>query len=157
MNIERLVADHAGWIRMKAATFYSDRTDAEDLAGETIFKCLNDGHRFDSSRSFKPWALTIMANTYKVQYNRRKCVLFSGFEDASDALSPLRSDQRAVLRSILSLIRDCARRSRCVECVILYAKGYDYSEIADLLRIPVGTVKSRISAGRAMLREAVHR
>lgn len=155
MTIEDLVAEHAGWIRMKAATFYADRNDAEDLAGETIFKCLNDGHRFDTSRSFKPWAYTIMANTFKVQYNRRKCVLFSGFEDASDALSPLRSDQRAVLRSILSVIRDCARRSRCVECVILYAKGYDYSEIATKVGIPLGTVRSRISVGRKFLQKAL--
>lgn len=155
MEIEKLVARHAGWIRMKAAAFYSDKADADDLAGETIFKCLNDGHRFDASRSFKPWAYTIMVNTYKVQYNRRKCVLFTGYDETCNALSDQRTDNYAVMRSMLSVIRDCMRRSRRIECVLLYAKGYDYAEIADIMKIPVGTVKSRIAAGRRILRSAL--
>jgi len=45
--------------------------------------------------------------------------------------------------------------SCCIECVLLYAKGYSYDEIAERIGIPVGTVKSRVSAGRKMLREAL--
>lgn len=155
MTIEDLVVRHAGWIRMKAAAFYSDKADADDLAGETIFKCLNDGHRFDASRSFKPWAYTIMVNTYKVQYNRRKCVLFTGYDEIGTALSDLRTDQRAIVTRMYSIIRDCRRKSCCMECVLLYAKGYDYSEIAEKVGIPIGTVKSRISAGRKFLQKAL--
>lgn len=157
MEFEKLVAQHAGWIRKKASAFYSDKEDADDLAGETIYKCLNDSHRFDYSKNFKPWAYTIMLNTYKVQYNRRKCVLFSGYDEIGNAMSSLCTDQYAVVRTMLSVIRDCMRRSRCIECVLLYAKGYDYTEIAERLHIPVGTVKSRIAAGRRMLRSALSR
>lgn len=52
-------------------------------------------------------------------------------------------------------IRECARKSVAIECVILYAKGYNYDEISKMLRIPKGTVMSRISNGRKMLREAL--
>lgn len=42
-----------------------------------------------------------------------------------------------------------------MECVILYAKGYNYGEISAMLGIPLGTVMSRISNGRKMLRDAL--
>ncbi len=154
MNIEELVVKHAGWIRNKARRFYSDEYDADDLASETIYKCLSQARRFDSERSFKPWALTIMENTFKTQYNRRKCVLFTDYDDYDPYIGNEYADQRASINRILSIVRDCGRKSRCIECVLLYAKGYSYDEIAEIVGIPVGTVKSRVAAGRKMLREA---
>lgn len=155
MNIEELVVKHAGWIRKKARRFYSDEYDADDLASETIYKCLSQARRFDSERRFKPWALTIMENTFKTQYNRRKCVLFTDYDDYDPYIGNEYADQRASINRILSIVRDCGRKSRCIECVLLYAKGYSYDEIADIVGIPVGTVKSRVAAGRKMLREAL--
>ncbi len=154
MGIEDIIVSHIGWIRKKAKYYYADDAEADDLASETIYKCLSQGSRFDTSRDFKPWAHTIMENTFKVQYNRRKCVPFVPYPDVEEDFSDLRSDQRAIVHRMLSIIRDCRRKSVCIECVLLYAKGYDYAEIADMAKIPVGTVRSRISAGRKMLREA---
>lgn len=155
MELEELVVKHSGWIRKKARYYYSDETDADDLASETIYKCLCQKDRFDTRRSFKPWAQTIMENTFKVQYNRRKCVLFTGYDEIGTALSDLRSDQRAIVARMYSIIRDCMRRSCCIECVLLYAKGYDYSEIAAKVGIPIGTVRSRIYTGRKFLQKAL--
>lgn len=155
MNIEELVVKHAGWIRKKARRYYSDEYDADDLASETIYKCLSQARRFDSEKSFKPWALAIMENTFKTQYNRRKCVLFTDYDDYDPYIGDDYADQRAAINRILSIVRDCGRKTRCIECVLLYAKGYSYDEIAEMIDIPVGTVKSRVSAGRKMLREAL--
>lgn len=155
MTIEDLVVMHSEWIRRKARYFYADEADADDLASETIYKCLSQGERFDTSRNFKPWAHTIMENIYKMQFNRRKCVLFTGYDEIGSALSDVCSDQRSIVRRMLLVIRQCMRESCCIECVLLYAKGYDYSEIALKAGIPVGTVKSRIAAGRKMLRKVL--
>lgn len=155
MNVEELVAKHAAWIHKKTRRYYSDEYEADDLASETIYKCLSQCRRFDSERSFKPWALTIMENTYITQYNRRRCVLFTGLDDYVPYSESESADQRASVQRILSVIRECARKSCCIDCVLLYAKGYSYDEIADIEGIPVGTVKSRVAAGRKMLREAL--
>lgn len=155
MNIEELVVKHAAWIHKKARRYYPNGYDADDLASETIYKCLSQGKRFDSERNFKPWALTIMENTYITQYNRRRCVLFTGLDDDYPYFSSENADQLASVQRIISVIRECARKSRCIDCVLLYAKGYSYDEIADMEGIPVGTVKSRVAAGRKMLREAL--
>ena len=155
MTLEDLVVIHAGWIRRKASYYYPNESDADDLASETMYRCLSQKDRFDVTRSFKPWAHTIMENIYKMQYNRRKCVLFTGYDEIGSALSDLYSDQKTIVRRMLSVIHQCISKSCCIECVLLYAKGYDYAEIASKAGIPVGTVKSRISAGRKMLSKAL--
>ncbi len=155
MSIDELVVKHAGWIRQKARRYYADSQDADDLASDTIFKCLSQGQRFDSDKNFKPWALTIMENTYITQYNRRRCVMFTRLEGYDPYAVDVGADQSARVKRILSIIRECNRKSCCIECVLLYAKGYSYDEIGKKLNIPVGTVKSRLSAGRKMLRESL--
>lgn len=156
MDICELVAAHYGWIRKTAARFFRDRCDAEDLAGETICKLLTNGERFDRAREFKPWAYAIMANTFRTLYNRRRCVLFTGYDHENEAYgSPEATDQLAAVSCLLSVISECGRRSLCIECVLLYAEGYNYAEIARLSGIPIGTVRSRISSGRRMLRAAL--
>lgn len=155
MTIEDLVVRHAGWIRMKAGYYYRDERDADDLAGETIYRLLSRGDLFNVSRSFKPWAQTVMENIFRMQYNRRKAVLFTSYRDVETAPAMHYSDQMAVFRSMMSIIRKKIKESCCIECVLLYAKGYDYSEIAVKIGIPVGTVRSRISAGRKFLQKAL--
>ncbi len=157
MTFEELVVKHADWIRQKARRYYADGCDADDLAGETIYKCLSQCRRFDPEKSFKPWVLAIMENTYITRYNRRRCVMFTGLEGYDPCSDSEQPDQRISVKSILSAIRKCARQSRCFHCVLLYAKGYSYGEIADIEGIPVGTVKSRVSAGRRLLRDALER
>ena len=155
MNIEQILIENLNWIHRKAHSYYSDFNDAEDLASETIYKCLKNAHRFNPAMNFKPWVQVIMENTFISQYNRRKKVLFSDYESENrkSYLSTDYADLRASVCQIISIIRDCSRKSSCIECVLLYAKGYTYEEIADKVGIKVGTVKSRVFAGRKMLRE----
>lgn len=155
MTVAELVVAHIDWIKKTSRRFCDDSFDADDLAGETIFKCLNNAVKFDKTKSFKPWVLTIMANTFKTQYNRRKCVLFTSYDNPMFYPSAICSDQLVSVRLILSIIRNVGRRSCCVECVLLYAKGYSYEEIADIVGIPLGTVKSRVASGRKLLRHAL--
>ncbi len=154
MSVEDLVVEHAEWIRNKARWFYSNREHADDLAGETIFRCLSQGAKFEANRSFKPWALTIMTNTYITQYNRRRCVLFtSNHDNAIDICHSESADQLAAVNSILKVVHECSNKTVNMECVMLYAQGFSQQEIAARLGLPLGTVKSRISLGRKLLRK----
>lgn len=157
MNVSTLVVEHYDWIRTKASHYYANASDAEDLASDTICKCLEYGARFDTSRDFKPWAAVIMENTYKTQYRRRQCVGFAPLGERDDFCAHNRSDHSAMLDDALVAIRRCKEQSVCVESTLLYAKGYNYEEIADIEGVGVGTVKSRIRAARSMLAEALSR
>lgn len=146
MKIEHLVVDNISWLRKKAQIFCPNEFDAEDLASETIEKILRSQDRFDSRKDFRPWALTVMRNTFITQYNRRKCVPFTGMDDDYSYASPYSADQELMISQILSTVRECAKKSVAIECVILYAKGYNYEEISKMLGIPKGTVMSRCLA-----------
>lgn len=130
MNIEELVVEYAGWIRRKARQFYTDKSDIDGLASETIYKCLSNAHKFNPKMSFKPWALTIMSNIYITLYNRRRCVLFTGLDDYDPVQESDRADQRAAIDKIMGVVEECSRKSCCIECVMLYAEGYSHAEIA---------------------------
>lgn len=155
MTVEDLVVSHVDWIRRKARRYYDDPLDADDLAGETIYKCLSQAGTFDPSRHFRPWALAIMANTFKTGYARRQKIETEPYPEYDIIPATDAADQRMALMQMLSVIRKCRRKSCCVESVMLYAKGYSYDEIANLLGILPGTVKSRLLAGRKLLREAL--
>lgn len=150
-RVENLVVRYFDWIERKARQYYSNRSDAEDLAGETIRKCLSNSEKFDNRFEFKPWAVSIMQNTYITDYNRRRKVFFSDIDERDEWYSPDRTDSRTAVNDILSLARGYRRERKCIRSMLLYAKGYSYDEIADIEDVPVGTVKSRVWKARNLL------
>ena len=157
MNAHELIANHIGWIESMARRLCRDRAEASDLAGETIIKCLNQSEGFDVSREFKPWALTILTNTFRTLYNRKKCVPFSGYDLCDNFISPHRSDEMAMYNEVTDAICQLHNKSVCIQCVLLYIEGFTYAEIGQLLGIGVGTVKSRMREARRMLRARLGR
>lgn len=150
MDFEKELSDLYPWMLRMARRFYYSIPDAEDLAGETIYKMLVNREKFDYERDMKPWCLAVMQNTYITQYNRNSLIYFSnytGLERSSlfDALNSI------LMKDILAVIHRVSQKSCCIECVIYCAKGYSYDEISEILNIPVGTVRSRISFGRKLL------
>lgn len=155
MDVEQLVVDNLAWIE-KTARFYCIRNfDAEDLANDTIEKILRSKTKYDAGRGFRPWVKTIMANTYITAYNHKRLIPFVCVDAAYSLASSICADHDMAIANIISAIRKCARKSVAIECVVLYAKGYNYEEIAIALGIPKGTVMSRICNGRKLLRRAL--
>lgn len=148
------VALYHEWIRRKAMLMCRDRHQAEDLASETIIKCLLNSHRFDSKKDFKPWVLVIMANTYLKWIRHSKCIVMTELPQ-TDIPGNKDTDELISFHYLVRAIMDLNRRTPFIESVVLYAKGYNYNEISRLLRIPIGTVKSRINKGRALLRNVL--
>ena len=156
MNVEELVIENASWLYRKAHCYYANDYDADDLAGDTIEKILRNKNTYDFSKGFRPWALVIMHNTYLTQYKRRQCVPFVCIDEAWSCFSDLYADQSISLKNILSIVREQAVKSKNIECVVLYALGYEYAEISKMLGIPKGTVMSRVCNGRKMLAKALN-
>lgn len=155
MRFDDVVVGHIGWIARVAFRFYKHKTDADDLAQETLLRIYDNREKFNNARDFKPWALTIMTNIVKTQHARKECVPFVGIDDDFDALSSTRADSLANYNDVLEAIHRSARVSVGVQCVMLYAEGYSYDEIAEMLGIKPGTVKSRVAAGRVAIRAAL--
>lgn len=135
-----------------------DRDKAEDLLQETVLKILCNADKFCCGTDFRKWARCIMRNAFLNSVTRVNPVVyidgtsFSGFSVGSSAheqCSDVEMDVQGIYDAINSL-----PSSRC-KVVSLHIMGYKYDEIASILQIPTGTVKSRINTSRLELRESL--
>lgn len=138
------------------------RSQAEDIAGEVFLRAFRDRHRFDPTyESARPWLYGIASNLVQDHLRRtaRQYRAYertvtqnsaeSGFED--DVASKVDAAESApvLLRALTAL------RPEDAAVVFLYVAGdRTYQEIGDILEIPIGTVRSRLSRARQNLRNS---
>lgn len=150
-SFKKEIAEIYPWVLHLAKKFCPSLKDAEDLAGDTICKILENKHKFRADKPLKPWCVAILRNTYLTMHNKKALIKFVSYESVFNISIPFNTSNDLYYNEILAAIKKCTKKTRCMECVILYAKGYSYDEISLLLNIPVGTVRSRISFGRKVL------
>lgn len=138
----------------------SDREAAADLLQETTLKALDNEEKFTSDANFKGWVFTIMRNIFINNY--RRTVRQATVVDSSEDLYQINSYQESALESpeVTIAVKDINNILRSFDADFrvpfnMHVAGYKYSEIAEHLNLPVGTVKSRIFFTRKRLREAL--
>ncbi len=136
----------------------SDREQAADLLQDTTLKALDNEEKFTSDANFKGWVMTIMRNIFINNYRRN--VRQATIVDTTDDLYHLNTSQESALetpegslsvKEITAVINTFDDEFRIP--FNMHVAGYKYSEIAEELDLPVGTVKSRIFFARKRLRE----
>lgn len=138
----------------------SERTEAEDAAQEAFLRAYLNLQRYDPSRSFKTWVLTIASNHCIDRLRRRRLKWLSIDDEALPNLS-LSSDEpepedasisresSAALQAILGELNPEYRAA----VVLRYWYDYSYSEIADILDTTESAIKSRLFRARQILAE----
>jgi RNA polymerase sigma-70 factor (ECF subfamily) len=155
------------------ARFVRSPAAAEDVLQETFVQVYQAAAGFDPSRRFRPWMFTIAANKardYLRGRARKKEVPLTtvSSSDSSEEVSyldflsdpssapgeKLEADERQeVVRSIVTQMPDHLR-----EVLVLgYYHRFPYREMAEVLSIPLGTVKSRLHAAVSYFAEAYRR
>ena len=120
----------------------------DDLMQETLLKAMMCKKYYRRDANFVGWLSVIMRNSYLNMVKREKCYVA---EDRADADSGEYCDFSLEYRELLALIATLPEDLRLV--FKLYVVGYKYCEIAEMLSLPLGTVKSRIHAARKWLRD----
>ncbi len=138
----------------------SDHEAAADLLQDTTLKALDNEDKFTSETNFKGWVMTIMRNIFINNY--RKTVRQATIVDTTDDLYHLNTSQESALET-----PDGSMTVKEINAILatfddefrvpfnMHVAGYKYSEIAEELNLPVGTVKSRIFFARKRLRAAL--
>ena len=152
MRLAETVTKEYGWMLSQAMRLCRNRMDAEDLTGDVVLKILCSPDSYDTRRPFRPWCSVIILNTYITKFNRDSLVSFADADAASSAVSREDPSRHVMVSEIWSAVKKCRRRSSAVGCVLMYAGGYTYEEIAAHYKIPLGTVRSRINYARKMIR-----
>lgn len=155
-DFKQKVAQLYPWLLSKALYLCRNKEDAEDLTMSVICRILENAHRFDTDLPLKPWAITILNNTFCTWYNREHRASFTSLEAVETCQTSIAHPDKYIEAKIsLCVIKRYDSKSKMISSVILHAKGYSYTEIGKMFNIPIGTVKSRISTGRKMLSESM--
>jgi len=138
-----------------------EQDSAEDAAQETFLRAYQNLHRYDQSRPFATWLLSIGAHYCIDRLRRRKLSVFSMDEErqdgtvfeVADPASPdpeAESTRREDRDRLHLLLRDLDETDRAA---VIMRYWYDYSEIeiAQSLKLTVSAVKSRLHRARKAL------
>ncbi|HEY5958354.1 MAG TPA: RNA polymerase sigma factor [Polyangiaceae bacterium] len=137
-------------------------TVAEDLVQETFVRALSATHTVRTGSNVKAWLFCILRNAYIDWLRRQKRHLalndeLDECEVAADAKEPLRGDaelaqlRRLVAADIEAALSALNAESRTV--ILLDWEGFSEREIAEVMSIAGGTVKSRLARARAAMRK----
>ena len=169
----RLVEKHSEELYRFVGRFVRSTAVAEDVVQETFVQVFQSAGSFDSAKRFRPWLFTIAANKardhLRSRVRRREVPLTSssvGSEEgevsyldflADDQAEPGSAmedeESRQRVREIVTRMPDNLR-----EVLVLgYYQRFAYKEIAEMLAIPLGTVKSRLHAAVSYFAEVYRR
>jgi RNA polymerase sigma-70 factor (ECF subfamily) len=132
-----------------------DDSDADDLVQEALVRALSLAKSYDASRPLLPWLITIVRNTFlsgasRMAIDRQR---LASYADLSERTSPPTQEHCAELADVeRALAAMPAEQAEILHLVGVL--GFTYSEAAELLGVPTGTVMSRLSRARFALKHS---
>lgn len=140
--------------------------DANDIASEAFIKVYNGIEGFRGDSNFSTWLFRIVTNLYLDHRKRSKCHLnvpldeYIEFEESSVARQvedsspgPLEQVEFGERSSILEKAIGELPEYQRLMVLLFHTQGKSYDEIAEIIGLPIGTVKSRLNRARLALKE----
>lgn len=152
-----------------------NRDDAQDLVAETAAKAWARRDSLHDQTRFRAWIFRILTNTFISDWRRQASSpeqlaaeqdseaedeSFSIFEQLHQPFllwwgNPEQEFLNKLLREHLEQAINALPDNFRVVIILAELEGFTYQEIADMLQLPLGTVRSRLSRGRALLQKAL--
>jgi RNA polymerase sigma-70 factor (ECF subfamily) len=157
---ELLLAGHLPRLRRFARAFASDEAEADDLAQEALVKVYRSLRLFRYQSAFTTWMYAVVRNVFldqarsrrakagqrEVELQEARAATLAAEETPADALE--QKQERERLWRALRLVPEEFRTA----VVLFDLEGNSYDEVAAIEGVPVGTIRSRLSRGRAALK-----
>jgi len=152
-NFQRLVDQHYTALYRFALSLSKSEADAADLTQQTFFLWASKGGQLRDRSKAKAWLFTTLYHEFLRR--RRREMRFPEIE-----LETVREEEMSISPNVkaidggtaLEALREVDEPFRA-PLTLFYLEQFSYQEIADLLEVPIGTVMSRLSRGKAMLRQ----
>ncbi|MDH4044275.1 MAG: sigma-70 family RNA polymerase sigma factor [Gemmatimonadota bacterium] len=149
-----LVTRYAAQARRLARTILLDPDDADDAAQDGFLAAWRHLGRYDASRPFGPWLLRIVANAAADRRRRRRVRQTEELSPvaASGDAGPATETDRSALREAFEVALEELPERQRMAVVLFDVEGCSHAEIAAVLGIPEGTVRSDVFHARRALR-----
>lgn len=155
---EKEAMGHLNELYRTANRLTMDASEGEDLVQETFMQAWKSFDKYEPGTNCRAWLYKILFNKFDHQrrkkYTRAKYITEAEdfvFENASNS-EPV-SDQ-ITDRQILTALGRLPEHYRSV-LILSDVQDFEYKEIADILEIPIGTVMSRLSRARGMMKKSL--
>jgi RNA polymerase sigma-70 factor (ECF subfamily) len=162
---EQLIAKHQTLAYNVAYRILGNEEDAKDATQEALIKVFRNINKFKGDASFGTWLYRIVVNSCNDYIRKhRKVVTYSidneietdegtmkkelADESPGPELAYETKDMQKIVQTALGKLPEANR----IVVVLRDIQGFSYDEIAQMIEVPVGTVKSRINRGRDMLK-----
>ncbi|MDV2684076.1 sigma-70 family RNA polymerase sigma factor [Alkalihalophilus lindianensis] len=134
-----------------------DKTDVEDVIQEIYIQMYKSLKKYDPTKPFKPWLIGVAIKQIH-SYRRKKWMSFRILKRAETVSREYSEDftpgliEQLSNETLITLIDQLPFKLKQV-VILHYLNDYKQSEVAEILKIPVGTVKSRIHEALKKLRQ----
>lgn len=151
----RLVKEFKDQVFCLCYRMLGQREDAEDATQETFIRVIRNLHRFDLSRRFEPWLFTIAGNRCRSKLLKRKQQKEIQLAEQIDYACRQRSSTGILEEVQLAVDRLNTEYQKVFE--LFHHQQYSYNEIAEELKVPVGTVKTWVHRARKQIADQLRR
>lgn len=152
----KLVQEHQGMVFSIAYHFLRDRALAEDLAQEVFLELFQNLDRIESSAHLTFWLRRVTANRC-IDHSRKKVRRRElALDDAPEPAAHSGSTDPLLLEKLQQSVAGLPEKQRMV-VILRFQEGLGPAEIAEILKMPVNTVKSTLHRSLADLRQTLTR
>src|SRR6516162_2358084 len=152
-EFHRLVENEIPRLRRYARALTRDSSRADDLVQDTLVRAIAKAHLWQAGTDIRAWLFTIMHNQYV--NNIRHAMCEPATVDVDQLASTLVATSDPTASRQLSEL-DCAlgylSKGQREVVLLIGLEGMSYDEAAKILRLPIGTVRSRLGRAREALR-----
>ncbi|MBX6366765.1 MAG: sigma-70 family RNA polymerase sigma factor [Rhodospirillales bacterium] len=153
-SVYRQIEEEIPRLRRYARALTRDFNTADDLVQDCLARALGKVHLWQRGSDLRAWLFTILHNQFVNQVRRsaREGTAIAAQENSRNLSSGPSQSTRLELRDLQRAMAKLPEEQRAV-ILLVGLEGMRYEEVATVLNVPVGTVRSRLSRGRDMLRQ----
>lgn len=143
------------YLRRFGRALTGDTALADDLVQDCVERALNKSHLYDASRPLRAWLYTMLRNIHvsglRRQTRARIVKTIDELQAGEDRIEP--GQEHHVALSQVSDALDRMPDSQREVILLVVLEGMSYRDVAEITGVPVGTVMSRLSRARTLLRQ----
>jgi RNA polymerase sigma-70 factor, ECF subfamily len=153
IDFEQLVDRQYAPLYRFALSLARSEADAADLTQQTFFLWASKGHQLRDRSKAKAWLFTTLYREFLGRRRHEVCfpkVVLDNVREKDISISPNVDALDSAM--VLEALREVEEPFRA-PLTLFYLEQFSYQEIAEVLEVPIGTVMSRLSRGKALLRQ----
>ncbi len=155
-SVDLLLTKEIPRLRRYARLLVRDFAYADDLVQECLVRAVSKFHTYTPGTNLRAWLFVILRNVLINDYNRgQRGPVFSEIPDSHANLAVSGGQEQHLMLQEVREALDRLPDDQKEIILLVPVEGLSYEEVADVLSLPIGTVRSRLSRARAALRDAM--